>query len=103
MGRVTFATDELRDKFKGNEDYSDKINEIVDRATAYGKEGPKNLGSDVKHCHITDQVGIAWRYLSGAFKNPKQEPFAEILALGRKNEKAKPGNSGYEWSKKGDI
>lgn len=103
MGRVSFATTQLKDKFKGNQDYARKVDEIVDRGPTFGTPGPTSLNAQAKHCHVDNQVGIAWIYLPGVFQNPKQEPCAEILALGRKNGSSGQGNSGYKWSQTGDI
>jgi hypothetical protein len=102
MSRVIFATPELREKFRGNQDYARKIDEIVDRGPQFGTPGPTILDSQAKHCHVDNQIGIAWIYLPGVFQDPKQAPCARILALGRKDNST-GGTSGYKWSNKGDV
>ena len=47
---------------------------------------------------MTNQIGVAWIYRGSPLGSDQH-----ILALGRKNNKAKPGNSEYDWSKTGKV
>ena len=47
---------------------------------------------------MTNQIGVAWIYRGSPLGSDQH-----ILALGRKNNKDKPGNSEYDWSKTGKV
>jgi hypothetical protein len=56
------------------------------------------LHAHAKHAHLTNDTGVAWVYRGSPVGSDQH-----ILALGRKNNKAKPGNSQYDWDKFGNI
>ena len=50
-----------------------------------------------RHAHVYNQFGVAWVY-----RGVPLGLHQHILALGKKNNKAKTGNSGYDWDKNGN-
>lgn len=91
---VTFETSALKDNVMLDDQAMNKLTEIKQNGVGWGTPGPKNLYGSALHCHYSYSHGMAfvWRTCD-----------LHILALGKKNSKAKSGNSGYDWSTTGDI
>jgi hypothetical protein len=95
---MTFETPQLKQRCLEDKDVMEKLTMIRTDAPTYGTPGPTALDAKARHHHLTDKTGIAWVYRG----NPVGED-QHILALGRKNNKAKPNNSQYDWDKRGNI
>lgn len=93
---MTFATAELKQACMGDASIMTKLTTIRTDAPAYGTPGPEALDAHARHAHLTNQTGIAWIYRGRPLGADQH-----ILALGRKNNKAKPGHSQYDWSAHG--
>jgi hypothetical protein len=94
---MTYETAQLRTACEADQSILNKLTEVRTRAPGYGTPGPSALDAHAKHAHLTNDTGIAWVYRG---KNGADQ---HILALGRKDDKAKPNNSKYRWDKFGDI
>jgi hypothetical protein len=96
---MTYATPQLKQACEADQNILNKLSIIKTDAPVYGTPGPGpvNLDKHAKHTHVYNQIGVAWVY-GGSPVGSDQH----ILALGKKNDKAKPGNSGYAWDKKGN-
>ena len=77
-----------------------KLDEIVAEGYPDGKShstpGPRSQASDALHRHYGYELALAFNYSSSG-------DTLHVLALGKKNDKAKQGNSGYDWSDKGKV
>jgi hypothetical protein len=95
---MTYETAELRTACEADQSILNKLTEVRSRAPEYGTKGPTALHAHAKHAHLTNDTGVAWVYRGSPVGSDQH-----ILALGRKNNKAKPGNSQYDWDKFGNI
>ena len=95
---MTFETAKLRTACEADQDILNKLTIIRTDAPTYGTPGPSALHAQARHAHITNQTGVAWVYGGSPLGSDQH-----ILALGTKNNKAKPGNSQYDWDKFGNI
>lgn len=95
---MTFETAKLRDACNADQDILNKLTIIRSDAPTYGDPGPENLGDHTRHAHITNTLGVAWRYQGTPLGSDQH-----ILALGKKNNKAKSGNSQYDWDENGKV
>jgi hypothetical protein len=94
---MTYETAELRATCEADQSILNKLTEVRTRAPGYGTPGPTALDPHAKHAHLTNDTGVAWVYRG------KDGIDQHILALGRKNDKARPNNSKYDWNKFGNI
>ena len=95
---MTYNTPALRLACEASQDILNKLTTVRTDAPTYGTPGPTNLHAHARHAHITNQIGVAWQY-AGVPLGTDQH----ILALGKKNNKAKPGNSQYDWDIHGNV
>jgi|LNFM01.1.fsa_nt_gb hypothetical protein len=95
---MTYETAKLRTACEADQDILNKLTIVRTDAPTYGKPGPTALNAQARHAHITDKIGVAWVYAGSPLGTDQH-----ILALGKKNNKAKPGNSEYDWSKFGSV
>lgn len=95
---MTFETAELRDACEADQNILNKLTAVREDAPGYGKPGPENLNAHARHAHIYNGVAVAWVY-RGTPLGVDQH----ILALGRKDDKAKKGFSDYDWDRWGNI
>jgi hypothetical protein len=94
---MTFETQKLKEACEADKNILNKLTTIRTDGPTYGTPGPTNLHAQARHAHVYSQFGIAW-YYGGSPLGLHQH----ILALGKKNNKAKPGNSEYDWDKNGN-
>ena len=67
----------------------DKINSIWHSGPGYkGTKGPKSLGSQVLHAHVTDKDAIAFYWKSNQM---------HVVGYGKKSGQAGANDSGYKW------
>lgn len=95
---MTYETPELRGACEADQNILNKLTTVREDAPGYGTPGPENLNAHARHAHIYNGVGVAWVY-GGTPLGVDQH----VLALGRKDDKAKNGFSGYDWDKWGRI
>jgi hypothetical protein len=95
---MTYETPQLRNACEADPSILNKLTEVRTRAPGYGTPGPTALDAHAKHAHLGNQTGVAWVYRGSPVGSDQH-----ILALGTKNNKAKPGNSQYDWDKFGNI
>ncbi len=94
---MTYETLELRRACEADQNILNKLTTIRQDGPTYGTPGPVSLSPHARHAHVYNQVGVAWTY-GGSPLGADQH----VLALGKKNDKAKPNNSKYDWDKKGN-
>ncbi len=95
---MTFETAQLKQACMDDPSIMTKLSTIRTDAPGFGTPGPESLEAHARHVHVLNETGIAWVY--GGHPVGKDQ---RILALGRKDNKARRGNSGYYWNKFGDI
>jgi hypothetical protein len=95
---MTFETPQLKLACEADQNILNKLTTVRTDAPTYGTPGPSALDAQARHAHITNQTGVAWVY-GGSPLGANQH----ILALGKKNNKAKPGHSQYDWDKFGKV
>jgi hypothetical protein len=94
---MTYETPQLKQACEADQNILNKLSTIRTDAPTYGTPGPGNLDAQARHAHVYNQIGVAWVYRGSPVGSDQH-----ILALGKKDDKAKPGNSGYAWDKKGN-
>ena len=94
---MTFETPNLKKACEADLNILNKLTTIRTDAPTYGTPGPTNLDAHARHAHVYNQFGIAWVY-----RGVPLGLHQHILALGKKNNKAKKGNSDYDWDKNGN-
>jgi hypothetical protein len=94
---MTYETPQLRQACEADQNILNKLSIIRTDAPMYGTPGPENLDPHARHAHVYNQIGVAWVYRGFPIGSDQH-----ILALGKKNNKAKPGNSEYDWDNKGN-
>jgi hypothetical protein len=95
---MTYETPDLKRACEANKEILNKLTIVRTDAPRYGTPGPSALHAQARHAHVTNQIGVAWIYRGSPLGTDQH-----ILALGKKNNKAKPGNSEYDWSKTGKV
>ena len=95
---MTYETPKLLEACNADQDIVSKLLIVASDGPEYGTPGPTSLHPQARHAHITNQTGVAWVY-GGSPLGTNQH----VLALGKKNNKAGKGSSGYNWDKKGKI
>jgi len=95
---MTYATPDLKRACDASREILNKLTIVRTDAPRYGTPGPTALDPQARHAHVTNQIGVAWVYRGSPLGTDQH-----ILALGKKNNKAKPGNSDYDWSKTGKV
>jgi hypothetical protein len=93
-----YATQDLRNACEADANILNKLTVVRTDGPAYGTPGPSALDAQARHAHVYADIGVAWRYAGTPLGSDQF-----ILALGRKNDKAAQGNSGYKWSATGRI
>jgi hypothetical protein len=95
---MTFETAKLKVACEADASILNKLTTVRTDAPTYGTPGPTALDPQARHAHVTNQIGVAWVYGGNPLGTDQH-----ILALGKKNNKAKPGNSQYDWDKQGAV
>jgi hypothetical protein len=95
---LTYATPKLQAACQGDPMIMNKIAVIVSDQPLYGTPGPSGLWPHARHAHYTNGFGIAWKYGGVPYGSD-----VEILALGKKDNKAAANMSQYSWSNKGKM
>ena len=95
---MTYATPALKQACDANQEILKKLTIVRTDAPRYGTPGPTSLNAQARHAHVTNQIGVAWVYGGSPLGTDQL-----ILALGKKDNKAKPNNSGYAWDKTGKV
>ena len=95
---MRYSTPALKSACDRSPDILKKLTIVRTDAPKYGTPGPTALHAQARHAHVTNQIGVAWVYEGSPLGTDQL-----ILALGKKNNKAKPGNSEYDWDKNGKV
>lgn len=94
-----YANPKLQEVCEASKGIREKLLSIEASPGTYGTSGPSKYHKHARHAHLNNTTGICWMPVpdgNGGFS-------ALIMALGEKNNQAKPGFSQYDWDPKGKI